>query len=309
MPILELRHYQAILALRDHRTTIAVAVHLGLTQSAISHRLAEAERRIGRKLFNRSGRMLHLNTIGELFASSGEKILREVQHVENSLVEKRSPPTTKVLRVATFAYSSYRWLPEFFRAERDKHSNLEFEFAATGPGIPIKTIENGEADVGIIAGKINSDSLCKIELFSDELVCVMPNDHPLCQKAVLTAEDFMNDPFVTYSTHTEEGFEEDLLWRKAGIRPKVINAGHTDAVIEMVKAGFGLTILSKWAIDNHASGSDVQTRSVTQSGLSLTWYAVFRKNHIDYSVLEECATSLSEWCKKPFFLKNPGITI
>lgn len=307
MPKLELRHYQAILALREYRTTISVALHLGLTQSAISHQLAEAERRLGRRLFNRSGRLLHLNTTGELVASSGEKILREVQHLENSLALERNQPETTTLRVATFAHGSYRWLPAFFRAQMDHLSGVEFEFAATGPGLPVKAIEQGEADLGIIAGEISSASVAKIELFSDELVCVLPPTHPLAAKSSLRAEDLVNDPFVTYSAHAEEGLEEDLLWRKAGLRPKMINAGHTDAVIELVKANFGLAILSRWAIEHHPSAGDVQTRQITQNGLPFKWYVVFRNNHSEYPMLETCAKSLSAWCQNPSFLTTRHI--
>jgi len=302
MPKLELRHYQAILALRDHKTTIAVASYLGLTQSAISHQLAEAERRLGRRLFNKSGRLLHLNTTGELVASSGEKILREVQHLENSLALNKKQLASRTVRIATFAYSSYRWLPAFFRAQVDHLSGVDFEFAATGPGIPVKAIEQGEADLGIITGEIDSDKVEKIELFKDELVCVLPPSHPLTAKSWLNAQDFMNDPFVTYSAHAEKGLDEDLVWRKAGMRPKLINAGHTDAVIELVKEKFGLAILSKWAIENHPRASDVQTRQITKKGLPLSWYAVFRINHPEYPLLETCASSLSAWCQNPSFL-------
>ena len=304
MPRLELRHYRAILALRDHRTTIAVAAHLGLTQSAISHQLAEAERRLGRRLFNKSGRLLHLNTTGELVASSGEKIVKEVQHLENSLALNTQKLDSRTIRVATFAYSSYRWLPAFFRTQTDSHSGVDFEFATTSPGIPVKAIETGEADLGIITGEIDSDKVEKIELFSDELVCVLPQSHPLTAKPWLNAQDFMNDPFVTYSAHAEKGLEEDLVWRAAGMRPKLINAGHTDAVIELVKEKFGLAILSKWAIENHPRAKDVQTRRITNKGLPLSWHAVFRLNHHEYSLLEACAHSLQEWCETHIHVKN-----
>ena len=297
MPRLELRHYQAILALRDHRTTIAVAAHLGLTQSAISHQLAEAERRLGRRLFNKSGRLLHLNTTGELVASSGEKIIKEVQHLENSLALNTKQLDSRTIRVATFAYSSYRWLPAFFRTQMDSHSGVDFEFATTSPGIPVKAIETGEADLGIITGEIDSDKVEKIELFKDELVCVLPPSHPLTDKSSLDAQDFMNDSFVTYSAHAEKGLDEDLVWRKAGMRPKLINAGHTDAVIELVKEKFGLAILSRWTIENHPRASDVQTRQITNKGLPLNWYAVFRINHPEYPLLETCANLLNAWCQ------------
>ena len=169
---------------------------------------------------------------------------------------------------------------------------------------PCVVIETGEADLGIITGEIDSAKVEKIELFKDELVCVLPQSHPLTAKPWLNAQDFMNDPFVTYSAHAEKGLEEDLVWRAAGMRPKLINAGHTDAVIELVKEKFGLAILSKWAIENHPRAKDIRTRQITRKGLPLNWHAVFRFNHHEYPLLKTCANSLQEWCKTHMHVKN-----
>ena len=204
---LELRHYRAVLALRHHRTVTAAAAALGLSQSAISHQLAEAERRLGRKLTVRSGRKLWLNTAGELLASSAEIILNEASHVETHLISGSERTETRILRIATFAYNSYRWLPEFLKIEKTKRPNVNFEFVASAPGLPVRAMENGEADLGVIAGQIKSRHVVAVPLFDDELVCVCPKNHPLAARPFLEADDFVDYPFITYSAHFESGFE------------------------------------------------------------------------------------------------------
>ncbi|MEO1191683.1 MAG: LysR family transcriptional regulator [Pseudomonadota bacterium] len=298
MAKLELRHFQAVLALRECRTTGAAAERLGLTQSAVSHQLAEAERRLGCTLFNRSGRLLHLNTAGALLASSAETILAEVAHVERSLAPASGASELRTIRIATFAYSAYRWLPAFLRLEASKQANLAFEFVASGPGVPVRAIETGTADLGIIAGDIASDQVESLEIFRDQLVCVLPKGHRLSAKRFVIADDFMEEPFITYSAYAESGFEEDFLWRRAGKRPKLVNAGHSDAVIEMVKAGFGLGILSQWAVVQSGASADLDRVPVTAEGLTLRWSAVFRRSHQDYERLRAMAQSLSVWCKE-----------
>lgn len=295
---LELRHYRAILALRECRTTIAAAEHLGLTQSAVSHQLSEAERRIGRQLFGRTGRRLSLNTSGELLASSAEKIFKEVEHAERDLYLPQGHTEPFKLRIATFSYSSYRWLAGFLQNHIASYPETVFEFVASPPCVPVRSIENGDADIGITAGCIRSTRVNKVELFKDQLVCVLPGGHRLCEKDFLDAGDFMEDQFITYSAYAEEGLEEDRLWRKFGKRPKLINAGHTEAVIELVKSNFGLTILSKWAVASHFSNGKIEIRKVTKDGLPLNWYAVFCKSHARSDLLSDICESLRKWCQE-----------
>ena len=51
-------------AIAEAQTMRAAAKRLGVTQSALSHRLAEAERRLGGALFEREGRRLRLAAPG-----------------------------------------------------------------------------------------------------------------------------------------------------------------------------------------------------------------------------------------------------
>ena len=51
---LELHHYDTILAVVDMGSVGAAASHLMVSQSAVSHRIAEAERRIGSELITRA---------------------------------------------------------------------------------------------------------------------------------------------------------------------------------------------------------------------------------------------------------------
>jgi len=298
MTRLELRHYRAVLALRQYRTVTAAAAALGVTQSAISHRLAESERRLGRKLTVRSGRKVWLNTAGELLASSAESILGEANHVERHLLSGSDREETQTVRIATFAYNSYRWLPAFLKVEKEKRPTLTFEFVASAPGLPVRAIENGEADLGIMAGQITSKLVETVALFDDELVCICPMGHPLTAKRFLEADDFMDYPYITYSPHKEDGFEEDRLWRRSGKRPSVmLNGGQTEAVIELVRAEFGLSILSRWAVAQFQFRDEIAQIKVTEDGLPLRWHAVYRRVHLDRHVLSEICQSLRHWCQ------------
>ena len=294
-----IRHYQAIHAFRSHGTLTAAAASLGRTTSAISHQIAEIERRLGCKVFARTGRNLVLTTDGELLATSAALILNEAEMVERQLTSKAHQQQTQTVRIGTFAYSCHRWLPAFFMSLRADFPHVAFEIVIGFDKLPVKSFESAEIDIGIVAGEVLEKNIETTFLFDDALVGLCPGSHPLAKRPFLEASDFFHETFVTYSASSEVGFEDDLLWRPAASRPyTMVRVGYADAVIEMVKAGYGLSILSQWAVQLHSAREELNCIQLTRAGLSLRWNALARQDHADVNLLSTVCKRLQTWCEK-----------
>ena len=121
----------------------------------------------------------------------------------------------------------------------------------------------------------------------------------------MLAADFLDDPFITYSTIYEIGFEEELLWRPAGRRPlNYLRSGNTEAVIEMVKAGFGRSILSRWAVQSYLDDQTLVALPVTAQGMPVHWNALVRKRHQNVELLNAVSEQLQSLCKLNFNHQN-----
>ena len=298
---LQLSHYRMAQAIKTHGTVSAAAQALGLTQSALSHQIAEAERRLGRKLFAKVGRRLSLTAAGEFLASSAEAILMEASLAESTLMASEDTEPTEIIRIGTFAYSCYRWLPQVLKQIQQDMPNVLFEFITDTSKTPLRSVTDGDVDLAIAASRVTGSSVQLDSLFDDELVAICPPDHVIAGKPFVEATDFLADPFITYSTVYEVGFEEELLWRPSGCRPvKYLRAGLTEAVVEMVKAGFGLSILSRWAVaDQLAEGSLVGV-PITSKGLPVKWSCLRRKGHPNEATLAAISTTVADWCQGRF---------
>ena len=298
---LQLSHYRVVQAVRIHGTVSAAAQALGLTQPALSHQIAEAERRLGTKLFARVGRRLRLTSAGDLLATSADTILMEAGLAESTLIGKPGATTGEVIRIGTFAYNSYRWLPLFLKQLQHQWPNLYFEFITDTNKVPIRSVLDGDVDIAISAGNLSSSRTKVFSLFNDELLAIAALGYPTAAENYMLAADFLDDPFITYSTIYETGFEEELLWRPAGRRPlNYLRAGNTEAVIEMVKAGFGRSILSRWAVQPYIDKHQLMALSVTKQGMPVKWSAVVRKSHQHGKLLEAVCEQLQIWCQLNF---------
>ena len=294
---LQLSHYRVVQAVRIHGTVSAAAQALGLTQPALSHQIAEAERRLSTKLFARVGRRLRLTSAGELFATSADTILMEAGLAESTLMGKTGAAPGEVIRIGTFAYNSYRWLPLFLKQLRHQWPNLYFEFITDTSKVPMRSLLDGDVDIAISAGSIASSRANVYPLFEDQLLAICALDCPTPSCGYMLATDFLADPFITYSTIYETGFEEELLWRPAGRRPlNYLRAGNTEAVIEMVKAGFGRSILSRWAVQPSLENEELLALPVTKQGMPVYWSALVRKSHQHAELLHAVSEQLQSWC-------------
>src|SRR5688572_28810871 len=76
---LEMRDLRLAVAMGEFKTLTQAAQHLNLTPSALSHQLADLERRLGALLFERSGRRLIATHLGELLCANGRTALTGVE--------------------------------------------------------------------------------------------------------------------------------------------------------------------------------------------------------------------------------------
>lgn len=103
---LDIKHWQLLKGLAEHGTLGKAADHLGITQSALSHRLAEAERRLGDKLFEREGRGLTVTPAGKSMLQTALQVLPELQRAEDNF-QRLSSDAHHLIKLGVGAYNAY----------------------------------------------------------------------------------------------------------------------------------------------------------------------------------------------------------
>ena len=81
-PLLDLRHLQMIAVLAKTPRVTDSAEQLGITPSALSHRIREAERRLEIALFSRVQKRLRMTPAAEYLAKVAERLLADLARAE-----------------------------------------------------------------------------------------------------------------------------------------------------------------------------------------------------------------------------------
>lgn len=299
MPKLELRHLQMLEALAGAPTLGRAADRLNITPSALTHRIREAERRIATPLLVRGRRVPTLTAAGERLLAVAVRCLSELDGAEHD-VAHGAPQPLDVVRIGASTLSGYEWLPDLLRRLAAAHPTIDVEVALDVSLNPVAALKERLVDLAIVPARVRLGSVRSLELYRDEMVAVLPAGHRLARRPHLDAEDLIDEPYVTDGTTPEKGREFERLFEPSGVRPRrVLRAGHTEAVIALVRAGFGLTILTRRTAAPYLAGADLAAVRLTPKGLYLAWYAVLRAESFRQSAARTVAGLLVEIAGPP----------
>jgi LysR family transcriptional regulator for metE and metH len=289
---LDIRHLKLIVAVTEEKTVTRAGEVLHLTQSALSHQLREIEEKLGTPLFLRMNKKMILTQAGDRLLRTARQVLDEMKRAEDQ-ISQMAANREGILRISTECYTCYHWLPDIMTVFRRKYPGVEVKIDAHATHRPIQALLQGKLDLAIVSEVRRDKQLQYRPLFDDEFVAVMSPDHPLVKRPYLTARDFADQNLILYVDPEESTVYRKIL-RPAGIAPaRVSTVPLTEAIIEMVKAGLGISALARWAVKEQISAGKLVARPLTHRGLRRQWQAVTIKQDTTPAYIDEFVALLS----------------
>ncbi|MEK6482466.1 LysR family transcriptional regulator [Catalinimonas sp. 4WD22] len=276
--MIEIRHLKLLDAVAETGSLKNAAEKLFLSQSALSHQLRELESYLETPVFYRLNKQLVLTPSGKVLLDSSREILAKLSLTEKTIREI-SDGDRGTLRIMIECFTAYHWLPRLMQDFSRDFPKVEFSISYECNRCPTNHLISGELDIAIICDEDDSPLIHMEKIFDDEIVAVLPEDHPLADKAYLHAEDFENQHLLIHSFPLES-----VSLAKKVLIPEKINLGKvtqvpiTDAALEMVKCGIGITTLPMWILNHYLQNQPVVGVPVTREGIKISWYAAMLKD-------------------------------
>ncbi|MNI06258.1 HTH-type transcriptional regulator GltC [compost metagenome] len=226
----------------------AAANRLGVSQSAISHALKSLERELGVELLRRHQSQVELSDIGQLLLLRARAMLGLANTLRQEAADARGMKRG-TLRIGSFGpTSSIKLLPLILQHYRAAHPGVEVHIDEGPDRQVVQWLEERRIDIGFVV--LPDERFDTVALMEDQMVALLPVDHPLAARDSVSLKGLCNDPFVL----TEAGSSElvSRLFSAARLTPNIrFRCSQLLSTLDTVGRGDALTVVAEGSLPEH----------------------------------------------------------
>jgi len=256
-----------------HKSFSQAADSLFLSQPAVSNQVKLLEESYGLKLFDRSGRGVELTNPGEILLTYAERIFNLAQEADSVIEEIQGLKAGGIRISASNTLGAY-YLPDILDLFRKKHPRVEIRMNVGYTQTVVEDILAFRSDLGLIGREVLHPNIVITPLWEEELVLIVPPDHPFAERRVVDREELRGQPFIMSEAGSGVRDITDGILSSAAISPQVVmELGENEAIKRAVASGMGITLISAMVARRELEAGQVRA-------VGLTGSRIFRKFHI-----------------------------
>ena len=251
---MNLRQLEILRAVIRHRTTVAAADELALSQPAISNALKAMETHAGFALFERVNNRLFPTAEAMALYKESDAIFALHAKLENRVRDLRENRSGHLSIVATppLAYSIIPpALSDFLR--RRPQTRMFFDVRRY-EGI-IDGVLSRVAELGFALGFSHHPGIAHEVVHRGDMVCVLPPHHALAGRAEISASDLVHTPFIGLERGTQLGEAVRDSFARAGapFQPTV-EVRYCNTACVLAGAGVGAAVVDPFSLRQGGNG-------------------------------------------------------
>ncbi len=260
---------------------------LGLSQPAVSLQVKALEREFGAQLMERRGKTLTLTEAGRTLYRQALGLVEQARRLEEAM-EQSAAEVRGTLRAGASTIPGDYILPAMLGPFKAEFPFVRVVLEVTdSAGVARKTAA-GEVDIGFTGTMPDDPQLQSHTLCSDRLLLITPPGHALGRKKRPTEEDLAAADFILREegSGTRRTMLAALSAMGLGLADLnvVVELGSTNAVVNAVASGAGISLVSAWALDCALETGSVQAVQLPGQDFTRQFYYVTRQKPLSRPV-------------------------
>jgi len=278
---MEIRKLDAFCKVIELKSFTRAAEAMLLSQPTVSEHIRSLEQELDEKLLDRLGREVEPTPVGRLLYRYARKIL-QTQNDAVQAIEQYGGKLIGRLIIGCGTIPGTYILPGLIARFRLEHPSIKATLRITSSRIIAEKVVAGEYELGVVGARWNESRLNWTAIFSDELTLAVHPDHSWALRKAILLKDIDKEPFIMREPDSGTRKVFARILEKNGLKEtslqEVAEIGSTEAIKEAVKAGIGISILSRRAVIDDVKCGRLVAVSVKDHKLQRPFYLIQRKN-------------------------------
>lgn len=246
---MDIHHLKVFASVFKNKSFSKASDELYLTQPTVSDHVKSLEAELNCKLFDRLGRTIIPTKEAEALYSHAIEIIEKVNNIKDFIGHLKKEVTGELVIGASTIPGTYL-MASIMAKFRKIYPSISFQILISDSRDIIEKISRHELLIGIVGAKLANSQITYMPFLEDELIVV--SSPVLTKNKQLTLKELMKLPMVMREDGSGTRRETEKILEDRGISLEDIKIagifGSTDAIKQAVKAGLGVSILSKLSV-------------------------------------------------------------
>ena len=270
-----LRQLQYVVAIAETLSFRQAAERCAVSQPSLSAQVAQLERTLGVRLFERTRRRVLPTPAGEELLARARDVLREADDLVDAAA-RLADPFAGTLRIGVIPTISPYLLPEIAPVLRARHARLRLRWTEDKTAALIARLRAGDLDAALVALEADLGDVDRETIGHDAFVLATPLGHPLGVKTgPARARDLDGVPVLLL----DDGhcFRDQALAWCSRAQELDYRATSLATLTQMVADGAGVTLLPALAVPIENRRGDLRIRAFAPPAPGRTIGLVWRR--------------------------------
>jgi DNA-binding transcriptional LysR family regulator len=275
---MDIHHLRVFASVFKDKSFSKASKKLRLTQPTVSAHIRSLEEEYNCKLFDRLGRTIIPTKEAEVLYKYAIEIIEKTDAIKEVVGRFKNKITGKLIIGASTIPGTYL-LPLIMTTFQKKYPSVSFQILIADSKKIVESLSKHELLMGIVGAKLGNDKINYVPFLDDELIVV--SSPSLMKSNRIVLKELIKFPMIM----REEGsgtrtMTEQILSEKGITHHNISIAGvfgSTDAVKQAVKAGLGVSILSRLSVSDELKYKTLKEIKITDVSMKRKFYIITHK--------------------------------
>ena len=262
---MDTRQLASFCSVVDNQSFSLAAEQLGVTQPAVSLQIRSLEKRLGRRLLDRSGRRVEPTEAGARLYRSAQRMLALEEQLVEEVADASEGELAGKFQLGASTGPGGSVVPLLLCEFQRANPSVRISLTVSDTQTIVDQVAGRELALGIVGAARRHRGVTFEPLFRDEVVLACPPGHAFAGRTITLDELQAEPPVVMQEGAGVRQVIDDAL-RAAGLRDRNLDVklelGLQESVKSAVAAGYGVTFISRSAIEAELSTGAIATGRV-----------------------------------------------